>query len=600
MDFNRILNQQVKAHFPAELLLNPGVQKFLAVISDTYNDFEKDKELTESIFGTDETRHSENISAFKNEIDIKNKSAEKLDELIEVASGKQDHIYADNIYPLVERIVEAEIEKSKLADSIFNTLISHLQNAVLLADDHGNILFVNQVFCEMFGLDESPEILLGKNIKQFDEKISALIKKEAGKDVPLYEGKEISFEVELNDSRFLTCNKFPFIFDGQSPGQLWTYTDITETVKTKEILNEQKKLTEEILNNLPADIALFDTNHNYLYVNPHSIRNEERRKAVIGKNDFDYFQSKGMDNSKAIQRRELFKQAVERKTTVEWLDEHRTANNEVKYMLRRLTPYFENNVLKYVFGYAIEVTDSKHYEKELLRKNLELEKLNSELDTFVYSASHNLRSPLTSIGALADLILSDRPEGAELEVYIDKIKNSVERLDSTIYDIIDYSKNSRLEVKPVLINIEEVINNAFTDIKFFNKDQIGFLLNCRINSPFYSDEKRIVSIVSNIISNAIKYYDEYKLHQFLKIDVHVDESACVMTFEDNGIGIPQDKHKKVFDMFYRNTNKAFGSGLGLFIVKEMVYKLNGEITLESSEGVGTKFTLTIPNRISFW
>ena len=119
-----------------------------------------------------------------------------------------------------------------------------------------------------------------------------------------------------------------------------------------------------------------------MYVNPSAIRNEERRAAIIGNTDFEYFKMRGMDNSKAIQRRGLFKQAVETRSTIEWLDAHIKSDGETNYMLRRFTPYFENEILKYVFGYAIDITDRTNFEIKLNETLVEMQKINKELEQF--------------------------------------------------------------------------------------------------------------------------------------------------------------------------------------------------------------------------
>ena len=473
---------------------------------------------------------------------------------------------------------------------------------IVLLDETAKILQINNFAYRLFSLYPNKDAFLGKNLSTFEQNIAKISKVTSAEFHPnkkkLFEGNGRSYTIEMVNGRFIECKVIHVIYKGLFNGSLITYLDITDSLKSKEILNDKKVLTEEILDNIPADIALFDADHKYLYVNPNGIKNDEIRKWIIGKDDFDYYILKGLDHSKAIERRALFKQAVEENKSIEWLDEHNNTARGTVFMLRRFTPYFENGNLKYVFGYAIDATELKRYENELKRKNSELEKLNSELDTFVYSASHNLRSPLTSIKGLIDLISLDEPTGEELANYIEKINTSIGRLDSTIYDIIEYSKNSRLELVPAQINVVEQIENAFADVKFFNKCKVHLVINSNINAAFFSDDKRFNSIVGNLISNSVKYADENKPASFLKIAIELDTSKCQITFEDNGIGIPADKHQKVFEMFYRNSNKTFGSGLGLFIVKEMVDKLGGKIYLESKESVGTKVTLTVPNNIS--
>ncbi len=100
-------------------------------------------------------------------------------------------------------------------------------------------------------------------------------------------------------------------------------------------------------------------------------------------------------------------------------------------------------------------------------------------------------------------------------------------------------------------------------------------------------------MLSNLISNAIKYRDVSKAENYIKIRFNKNGKATIIEVEDNGIGIPEEYHQKIFDMFFRGTTRSEGSGLGLFIVKDIVEKLKGEITLHS-EG-STKFTVLLPH-----
>ena len=116
-----------------------------------------------------------------------------------------------------------------------------------------------------------------------------------------------------------------------------------------------------------------------------------------------------------------------------------------------------------------------------------------------------------------------------------------------------------------------------------------------IRLSFYADYYRVSVILNNLISNAIKYHDQNKENPFLHIDVSVAEERVLMKFEDNGIGIDKQLLPKIFNMFFRATTAKDGSGLGLYIVKEAVEKLQAKIEIQSELGVGTSFLLRIPN-----
>jgi len=115
------------------------------------------------------------------------------------------------------------------------------------------------------------------------------------------------------------------------------------------------------------------------------------------------------------------------------------------------------------------------------------------------------------------------------------------------------------------------------------------------DQPFFSDSYRIKVIMNNLLSNAIRYRDEAKSNHYVGIRVEVHDRHAQILIEDNGIGIPPEMKSKVFNMFFRGSTKSDGAGLGLYIVREMVSKLNGEIFLESVYGAGTKVTIELPS-----
>jgi signal transduction histidine kinase/ligand-binding sensor domain-containing protein len=230
------------------------------------------------------------------------------------------------------------------------------------------------------------------------------------------------------------------------------------------------------------------------------------------------------------------------------------------------------------------------------KRNAELRKLNSELDRFVYSTSHDLRAPLSSILGLINL---SRMEQGNRELYLSMIEKSIHKLDEFIKEIIDYSRNARLEVHATEINFEEMVNSIVEDLVFM-ESTITIKKNIHItgNVPFNSDKTRVKIILSNLISNAIKYCDTTKAEPRVNINITHNSQQADIVISDNGIGIPPDQHADIFKMFYRGSELSKGSGLGLYIVKETIEKLGGTITVESEVGRGTSFEVKIPQLTS--
>jgi signal transduction histidine kinase len=235
--------------------------------------------------------------------------------------------------------------------------------------------------------------------------------------------------------------------------------------------------------------------------------------------------------------------------------------------------------------------------KALLKSNDELKKSNKELDSFVYSVSHDLRAPLSSMLGVVGLC-----EMGTLDPFMTKnvtlLKTSIKKLDGFIMDILDYSRNSRLEVDRQEIHFADLLTDISGNLKFMGADDqktVDIRTTIRNGVAFYSDKTRIGIILNNLISNSIRYQNPQAADPYVEVNVDVSESAADIRVRDNGIGIDKENQAKVFNMFYRVSSKSIGSGLGLYIVKEAVEKLHGAIELRSEPGKGCEFSIHLPN-----
>jgi signal transduction histidine kinase len=231
----------------------------------------------------------------------------------------------------------------------------------------------------------------------------------------------------------------------------------------------------------------------------------------------------------------------------------------------------------------------------LARQNETLIKINKELDSFVYSISHNLRAPLMSVLGLLDLAKNEN-NNIVIHQYHEMMKSSVCKLDETLKEILEYSRNARQGLVIREIDFQKTINDNFERMQFMpGYERIRKEIFIEGNSHFYSDHYRLSLILNNLISNAIKYSDSSKEVSFIQITIHLNPESVILTFKDNGIGIEHSYIQKVFNMFFRATEKNEGAGLGLYIVKEAVEKLGGTIELESQIGKGAMFKIELPN-----
>lgn len=239
------------------------------------------------------------------------------------------------------------------------------------------------------------------------------------------------------------------------------------------------------------------------------------------------------------------------------------------------------------------ITESKSQANKLKLALVELEAKNFELDSFVYRTSHDLRSPLASVLGLVEIMLKENDIN-DLHDCAKRIRSSVEKLDTTVGSILEYSRNGNISIEEREIVIENIWTQCLdTHRNMPNASNIEFRYEAEDKSLIKTDPFRLSIIFNNLISNAIKYYDPGK-KSFVKLSAKRHKKFLVLTLEDNGMGIPEDLQPNVFDMFYRASLLSQGAGLGLYIVKKAVNKLGGEINLVSKLGVGTTFTIRIP------
>lgn len=230
-------------------------------------------------------------------------------------------------------------------------------------------------------------------------------------------------------------------------------------------------------------------------------------------------------------------------------------------------------------------------------ENQELKTANYELDRFVYSTSHDLRAPLNSMLGLIEIAKDDTNEDITREHLI-MLKRSAKKLDGFICDILDYSRNARMEVAMEEINFKELITDITENLKFIgdNNRAIEFITEISGETSIYSDKNRLITILGNLISNAIRYQNAQIANPYVRIQIQISQTETRIVIEDNGIGMSEEVHSKIFDIFYRVSHESVGSGLGLYIVKEAVNKLSGEIKVQSEIGKGTTFLIKIPNK----
>lgn len=282
--------------------------------------------------------------------------------------------------------------------------------------------------------------------------------------------------------------------------------------------------------------------------------------------------------------------SMEKFMVKEGLNEFDLANTTDTYEVNHLAQSFITMSRKLKAQFA-EIEQSS---KLLKTQNRELKKLNGELDRFIYSAAHDLKSPLASLSGLVHLAKLE-VNSPEHEHYFEKMDNAITKLESFIKDITDYAKNKRQQLKIEVIDLEKLFERSLFDLQFLPQAKLIQPFLRVSGSGFQTDRTRLEIIVKNILSNAYRYYDRKKKSNYIFIEASFTKGTVTLDVMDNGIGIGEQHLSKIFDMFYRAVDSAHGTGIGLFLVKESVKMLRGKISVKSSLGEWTRFTITLPS-----
>jgi PAS domain S-box-containing protein len=485
--------------------------------------------------------------------------------------------------------VNIDITENKLAEKTireseakYKMLLEQASDGIYLSDEEGNIIDANSKACEMFGYTK--EEFLNKNIKNLSDpetgkataaRVTDKLRQNILIERTFTKKDGSTFTVEIS-ARLL-----------ENGGHQAILRDITERKKLEESLKENERKFRALIENSSDMIIILDTKNLVKYVSPSVLKIlNYREQQVIGHHTSDIIHQEDKD-----QYAQFLKDLSENPERNQYLSDIRVRKSSKEYRFVELVGVnlLNDNVINGIIINFHDVTERKNTEIQLLNTNF-------ELDSFVYRASHDMKAPLRSVMGLINLTKLASKENKELREYVNMMEISIIKLDNFLKDLTSFVRNSRLEISPEEINFEEVINESLNSLKFIeNAHIIAIVKNLDSKFKFFSDSGRISTIINNLLSNSFKYHKNILNESYIKISVTTTGEKVTIVIEDNGNGIDKKYQSKIFEMFYRASERSYGSGLGLYIVKMAVTKLKGTIELVSEPGEKTIFTVVLPN-----
>jgi signal transduction histidine kinase len=572
-----------------------------------------------------------NVFASFNEISIEGKNMPRTEFLASILESIKGNQSVENILIYTNKksyeltltvdvsdqsisIVGNEISELKASKKRIETienqleiLVNNSEHSLLMEDENRKILFTNQKFIDLFGIPATPEQMIGadcsesaeqskgffKNPDLFVSRINTLLQNR------LIDEKEI---LETVTNKTLERNYYPIFVNNKYRGHLWTYKDITSEIELQKGIEIQRNFYQSILNNIPADIAVFDKDHTYLFVNKYGIKNQELREWIIGKRDEDYARFRNKPNSLVDVRRAYFNQALETKKICSWEDEIKVTDNESEYVLRNFYPMIaENGEIELVIGYGIDITNRKRVEKQIIA-NFEKEKqLTESKSNFITTVSHEIRTPLSIINLSAEamqMYSEGLPETLKkkFDGKLVQIESEVERLTNIISEVITIEKieSGAFSINKQTFNFKDFIKTLVERQSIIQEDGRKATLKISGKEELISADKLKLTIaIDNILSNAFKYSPQMPVPTVV---IKLNSKKLQIKITDNGLGIPETYVRKLYKLFERAENVAHirGTGIGLFLVKQIIELHEGTIEYTPNPEGGSIFTIILP------
>lgn len=500
-----------------------------------------------------------------------------------------------NFRNITERM---RIEKDREeAFALFDSIIKNINAGILIEDENHNIYFLNEDFCKIFSVDLPLNELIGENALLLSERYRRLVKSPNNFTVELLATSQarvplLKQEVIFEDGRHYELDYIPIYTQNNTfIGHFWKYTEVTERVRTLEDIRKQTAYMQQLYNASPYGIVMLDTNDAVLTANA-------AFEKLFG---YELAEMQGRFINSIIvpphlqQEATTVSQSCFSKQAVQLESKRMHKNGRLIDVLIVGYPIVIEDTYCGVYGIYADISERKKAEEDLVSKNKELEKINKELDQFVYSASHDIRAPLMSILGLINLS-ETITEDDELLQNFEMMRRSINKLDGFITDIIHFSRNAQTDIIIEKISFEPFVQEIYNQLRFLKKtrDLTLHITDNNFGRPVLADKGRLHNILTNLISNAIKYHNYDQPEPHIEVTLEIVDFEIVISIKDNGSGIPEEKLPFIFDMFYRANENATGSGLGLYIVKEITEKLGGYISVSSIPGQGTTFELTLP------
>jgi PAS domain S-box-containing protein len=482
-------------------------------------------------------------------------------------------------------------DRKALTDS--EQLLQSITNAapatLWMADKNGDITYVNQTWIDWTGIPNQQHMGKGWANAILTEDRTRAVDKFIS-DLQARRFYEVDFRIKRGDGeiRFCIASGNPqYDTDGDFTGYIGTCIDVTDKMAAElqlklknEELNDQIKQFEFVTDFMPVQLWTAGTDGVIDYVNQRTIDYFGLPASELAGPDW-------VDHIHPDEQQgciEAWTTAVATGNIYQYEFRLRDKSGDYKWHLSRALPFIiDGKIIKW-FGTNTDIDEQKQ--------------LQQQKDDFLGIASHELKTPVTSIKAYAQVLgamLEQEGEAKKAEMVL-RMDSQVNRLTNLIGDLLDVTKinSGRLQFNKTWFDFNEAVKETIEDLQHTTQKH-QLIEDFNTTDRIYSDRDRISQVITNLITNAIKYSPH---SDQIIVSTRVKNNEAIVSVQDFGIGIPEDKKDKVFEQFYRvsgNKQHTFpGLGLGLYISSEIIKREGGRMWVNSVEGKGSTFCFALP------
>ncbi|MCE2994723.1 MAG: PAS domain S-box protein [Cyclobacteriaceae bacterium] len=485
------------------------------------------------------------------------------------------------------------------AYSLLQAAVNSTADGLLVVNADGKISIYNHRFLEIFGFseeeakDQPDEVLLSKAITKIVDPDKFLDRVRELYATPIAESNDF---MELRNGTILHRYSKPQILNGEVVGRVWSFRDITEQKKAEASVLKSEQLYRTLTDHMLEFINLVDSQGKIIYLSPST-------KQILGDNYLDHV---GTSIFSLVHAEDLegaigkFNQLVVERRAVKAEVRYQKANGGYIWLETNGNPIVnEGGTVDTIVLASREITDRKLSEEKILEQNSKLSAIadtlktkNEQLEEFTQIVSHNLRSPVSNILSLLDFYEKSGDEN-EKKSFIKMMHESSSKMLSHLHELNEVLKiKQNKDIERQWIRFDDALENVKQQLSVLISNTEAIITSDFAVAPqIHYPNIYLESILINLLSNALKYRHPEKMPE-IQFSTTLIEGGIQLTISDNGLGINLKKYgHHIFKLRKTFHNHPESHGIGLFMVKNQIEALGGQINIYSEENNGTTFTV---------